>query len=168
MIQKLKILLYLLFGLMTFIMIGNIVFNISDVVLEKNIFLSKSFYPKFFNVSIREKLLAIASIIGMLSFCTGVFFIMRILKERELSNYFSQPIITLIERSGHFVLFSGVVNFCIAIISLFLTFQRMVFPANKISITLAILSIIIGVFLLLISKVLAKAQGLKLENDLTI
>lgn len=172
MIQKLKIILYVLFGFMLFLMIGNIVFNFSDVVLENDIFRTQNglfqSHREFFRVPVSEKIIAIVSIIGMLSFCIGVFFLVKVLQTRKLSNYFSERIIGHLKISGLYIVFSGSINFFIAIVSPFFLAQKMIYPEQKISISLAILSIIIGVFFMLLSKVLVKAQGLKLENDLTI
>jgi len=151
-------------------MIGNVVFNFSDVILGKNLFLSTAHSPTsdVFSPSVLEKIMAGISIIGMLSFCIGVFFIMKVLKTNTLIDYFSEQIIEDLKKAGLCITLSGVFSFLVSIIHPFLALQRMIFPEQRISLTLAILSIIIGIFFMLLSKVLFKARGLKLENDLTI
>ncbi len=167
MIQKLKIVLYFLFALLMLVMIRNIVFNFSDVILGKNLFLSPIHYPstEVFSPSTLEKAMAGLSIIGMLSFCIGVLFVMKVLKIKKLIDYFSTNSIKDLHIAGLYITISGVLSFTVAVIYPFLALQRMIFPSQRISFTLAILSIIIGVFFMLLNKVLIKARGLKLEND---
>lgn len=170
MIQKLKIVLYFLFVLLMLVMIRNIVFNFSDVILGKNLFLSPIHYPptEVFSPSILEKTMAGISIVAMLSFCIGVLFVMKVLKTKTWIGYFAANSIRDLRMSGLYITISGVLSFVVAVIHPFLALQRMIFPSQKISFTLAILSIIIGVFFMLLNKVLMEARGLKLENDLTI
>ncbi len=88
-------------------MLSNILFNFSDVLLGENLFLSVSHYPSIeaFQPSTLEKIMAIISTFGMLSFCIGVFYIMKVLKTKYLLDYFSEQIIGDLKSSGLFLLF---------------------------------------------------------------
>ncbi|MFD2567139.1 DUF2975 domain-containing protein [Pseudotenacibaculum haliotis] len=114
------------------------------------------------------KLIGALSVMGTLSFCVGVFFLIRILTTRTLSEYFSKRVIGYFKTSGVFITLSGVINFSIGITCLILSINQVAYLNPQTPKTLSVLSIIIGVFFIILSLVLKKAQKLKLENDLTI
>ena len=164
-IKSLKLSIYILFSLLIIGLLGNLIISALALLFDINILPISNLFGEETPFSV--KLLTVLKLFAAIIFCTGVFFLIKILRMPFFESFFENKAIHYLNISGKLILFSGVLSLCTSLSVLFIKLRYLIY-FNYDSKSLSILSIIIGLIFILFSKVLHRAKELKQENDLTI
>ncbi|WP_197052682.1 DUF2975 domain-containing protein [Psychroserpens sp. Hel_I_66] len=149
--------------------VGNIILSTIGLFFDSNV-LYPSYSKREFSFNI--KLIFIFKSVALLIFVFGVFILISKLTYLLKRDFFNSILINSFSKSGKLFLISGSFGFLTSIISmlniLFLKDYSSQLYLNIDSKGLYIMLMILGLFFLLFSKVLAKANEIQQENELTI
>lgn len=167
--KNFRIIISVLFLILVIAIIGNIVLSTIGLFFNSDILYS-SYSTREFSLNI--KLIFIFKAIALLIFTSGVFVLISKLSLLVSRDFFNPILINCFSKSGKLFLISGIIGFLISIVNIFnmviLKDYSSQLYINIDSKSLYIMLMILGLFFLLFSKVLSKANQIKQENDLTI
>ena len=108
--------------------------------------------------------------ISLLIFYTGCYYLIKVLKFKEFVEVLSTEKIKLLKKAGEIFLFSAWIGSFTVTIGLFKNGIKSIgdIKSNDDFLFFIYFFTIIGLFLIIFSKVIEKAKELKQENDLTI
>ncbi|MFD1062412.1 DUF2975 domain-containing protein [Winogradskyella litorisediminis] len=159
-----------LFLLLVIAIVGNIILSTIGIFYNSDIF-NTGIYSGT-EASINIKLIFIAKSFALITFIIGVYALINKSKYLIKRDFFNLKLIKGFSKSGKLFLFSGIVGFITSLIEILNLIILNDFSSqaylNIDSKSLYIMLMIMGLFLLLFSKVLSKGGEIQQENDLTI
>lgn len=177
MIKSLKIIITIFYYALIFVAVYFLLFSI-------NLFYPIKGFPHIFvgmGATYKNLLLSnwsyyivpLMNLVNYLLFIVGVFYLKKCVKFLESNNVFSKDITNNLSKAAYIFSFIGASSILIYLLFIFLiqNIPVQLLSVNNIGNSANFKSafiLIIGLFLLLISKILERANQLKQENDLTI
>lgn len=169
--KKRQIIIYALFVVLVVSLVGNSILSILAIIFNNDVL--------DYNFNLNEppslliKGITFLKFIGVLLFCLGIFYLLKILNLFTRERYFSNRQVVLFRRSGNYFVISGILGFLCQIVPLLLILNKQLNYAYSIylnfdSKALYIILVIIGLICITFARVIKEGSDLKIENDLTI
>lgn len=168
--KTIRFFISILFLLLVVAIIGNIVMSTIGLFFNHDVF-NTGIYSNN-EVSLNIKVIFIFKVIALLMFIFGVYVLISKLKFLVRRDFFNLILIHCFSKSGKLFLVSGIIGFTASIFDILNLAVVKDFGSqaylNMDSKSLYIMLMILGLFLILFSKVLNKGNQIQQENDLTI
>ncbi|MGB1042105.1 MAG: hypothetical protein ACPGU6_01815 [Tenacibaculum sp.] len=117
--------------------------------------------------SILLKVVVLIRTIALGLFTYGSSFLIRIIRLKNITDYFNNKTSLFLFKGGKYIILSNVITFFLNFTAFFINTKYLVYYRGD-SKYLSLLMVVFGLFLMIFSKVLIKGGQMKQENDLTI
>ncbi|MDO1502347.1 DUF2975 domain-containing protein [Winogradskyella maritima] len=159
------------FLILVLAIIGNIIISTIGIFFNHDPF-NTGVYASSYDLSLNIKLIFITKAIALTVFIIGTYVLISKLSYLVKGDFFNLILIQSFQKSGRLFLLSGIVGFVASIAGMLNLVVVKDFSSqaylNIDSKSLYLMLMILGLFLLLFSKVLKRGGQLQTENDLTI
>lgn len=164
-IRIFRFITFFIFGILLLQVISSIIITTSEVFFNTKI-LNIGFLSGH-NASLLLKIMVVLKLISILLFVLGIYFLTMILRVKSIKEYFNETSNHQFRKAGVYILSSGLLGLFLTLAAYFSSEFAIIFHMNFNNLPFLI-SMIIGLFLILFSKILKTAELYKQENDLTI